>query len=132
MIFQQAEFSSGIVPEDIIKLKNMTFHAYHGVWNEEREIGQRFEVDAELKVDAQEASKFDKLKNTVDLYAVFEAVEQLILNGKFLLLETMAEKVAQTILEKFSVSEVLVRVRKPHAPIRGIQDGIEVEIVRSR
>jgi len=25
----------------------------------------------------------------------------------------------------------LVRVRKPHAPIRGIQDGIEVEIVRS-
>ena len=117
--------------KDVIKLKNMTFHAYHGVWDEEREIGQRFEVDAELKVDAQEAAKFDKLKNTVDLYAVFEVVEQIILNDKFLLLETMAEKVAQTILEKFSVSEVLVRVRKPHAPIRGIQDGIEVEIVRS-
>ena len=109
----------------------MTFHAYHGVWDEEREIGQRFEVDVELKVDAQEAAKFDKLKNTVDLYAVFEVVEKIILKGKFLLLETMAEKVAQAILKKFLVSEVLVRVRKPHAPIRGIQDGIEVEIVRS-
>lgn len=118
--------------EDILKLKNMTFHAYHGVWDEEREIGQRFEVDAELKLDTHEATKSDKLKDTVDLYAVFEAVERIILDGKFLLLETMAEKVAQAILEKFNVHEVLIRVRKPHAPIRGIQDGIEVEIVRSR
>ena len=120
------------MPEDIIKLKNMTFHAYHGVWDEEREIGQRFEVDVELKVDVREAAKFDKLKNTVDLYAVFEAVEGAIVKGKFLLLETMAEKVAQTVLEKFITSEVLVRCRKPHAPIRGIQDGMKVEIVLVR
>lgn len=108
----------------------MTFHAYHGVWDEEREIGQRFEVDVELKIDAQAATKSDRLKDTVDLYAVFEAVKNVVLNGKFLLLETMAEKVAQTILQKFKVEEALVRVRKPHAPIGGIQDGIEVEIVR--
>lgn len=108
----------------------MTFHAYHGVWDEEREIGQRFEVDIELKIDASAAAQSDRLKDTVDLYAVYEAVENEVLNGKYLLLETMAEKIAQTILKKFQVKEVLVRVRKPHAPIRGIQDGIEVEIVR--
>ncbi|MFQ5822434.1 MAG: dihydroneopterin aldolase [bacterium] len=120
-----------MVPSDILKLKNMTFHAYHGVWDEEREIGQRFEVDVELKVDARAAAQSDRLKDTVDLYAVFEVVESEVLNAKYLLLETMAEKVAQTILQKFNVEEVLIRVRKPHAPIRGIQDGIEVEIVRS-
>ncbi|MFQ5676402.1 MAG: dihydroneopterin aldolase [bacterium] len=117
---------------DIVKLKNMTFHAYHGVWDEEREIGQRFEVDAEFKLDVSKATRSDKLKDTVDLYAVFKAVEQIVLNGKFRLLETMAEKIAMAILEKFDVAEVLIRVRKPHAPIRGIQDGIEVELVRSR
>ncbi|MFQ5751916.1 MAG: dihydroneopterin aldolase [bacterium] len=115
---------------DILKLKNMTFHAHHGVWDEEREIGQRFEVDVELKIDTSLASKSDRLKDTVDLTAVFSTVENVVLNGRFLLLETMAEKVAQRILHKFKVKEVLVRVRKPHAPIRGIQDGIEVEIVR--
>jgi dihydroneopterin aldolase len=117
---------------DILKLKNMTFHAYHGVWDEEREIGQRFEVDVELKIDARAAAQTDRLRDTVDLYAVFEAVEKVISNGKCRLLETMAEKVANQILEKFNVEEVLVRVRKPHAPIRGIQDGIEVEINRTR
>ncbi len=109
----------------------MTFHAFHGVWDEEREIGQKFEVDVELKIDAYYASKSDRLKDTTDITAVHEAVKHTVLDGKYLLLETMAENIAQHILHKFKVMEVLVRVRKPHAPIRGIQDGIEVEIIRT-
>lgn len=116
----------------MLKLKNMTFHAYHGVWDEERQIGQRFEVDVELKMDVRKAAKTDRLKDTIDLYKVFAEVESVIEGEKYLLVETMAERVAQRILEKFTPSEIRVRVRKPHAPIKGIQDGIEVEIVRSR
>jgi len=117
---------------DIIRLKNMTFHAFHGVWDEEREIGQRFEVDVELQVDVRAAAETDKLKDTVDLYKVFEAVEKVVVHGKFRLVETMAERIARQLLRGFEVNEVRVRVRKPHAPIRGIQEGIEVEIVRNR
>ncbi len=116
--------------KDILRLKNMTFHAYHGVWDEEREIGQRFEVDMELMVDVGAVAKTDKLRDTVDLYTVFQTVEAVISEQKFNLVETMAERIADRVLQDFSVSELLVRVRKPHAPIRGIQDGIEVEIVR--
>ncbi|MFQ5708176.1 MAG: dihydroneopterin aldolase [bacterium] len=118
------------MPADILKLKNMTFHAFHGVWDEEQEIGQRFEVDVELRIDARAAARHDKLQDTVDLCAIFDAVEKVVTTGKFRLVETMAEKVAETILDNFEVAEILVRVRKPHAPIRGIQDGIEVEITR--
>ncbi len=116
----------------MLKLKNMTFHAYHGVWDEEREIGQRFEVDVELKIDVGKAAKTDRLKDTIDLYKVFTEVQSVIEGEKHLLVETMAERVAQRILERFTPLEILVRVRKPHAPIKGIQDGIEVEIVRSK
>jgi len=114
-----------------IRINNMTFHAYHGVWDEEREIGQRFEVDLDLKIDTSKAAETDKLTDTVDLYAAFETVEKVLSSGKFRLIETMAEKIAQAIFKKFAVKEAIVRVRKPHAPIRGIQDGIEIEIVRS-
>lgn len=110
----------------------MTFHAFHGVWEEEQEIGQRFEVDLELDVDAARVAESDKLKHTIDLSAVFEKVEKVVVRGKFRLIETMAERIAQEIFENFPVTDVLVRVRKPHAPIRGIQDGIEVEIRRAR
>lgn len=115
---------------DIIRLKNMTFHAYHGVWDEEKEIGQRFEVDIELRVDNSSAALTDKLKDTIDLYQVFDTVEDVVMSNKFNLVETMAENIATNILGKYKSSEVLVRIRKPHAPIRGLQDGIEVEIVR--
>lgn len=117
--------------KDILRLRNMTFHAYHGVWDEEREIGQRFEVDLEITVDVKKSASTDKLKDTIDLYAVFEAVEDVIENRKFNLVETMAETVAARVLADFNITELLVRVRKPHAPIRGIQDGIEVEITRT-
>ncbi len=116
--------------DDILRLKNMTFHAYHGVWDEERQIGQRFEVDMELKIDVQSAAAHDKLKDTVDLYAVFDSVKDVVENHKFNLVETMAERISERVLGEFGASEVRVTVRKPHAPIRGIQDGIEVEIVR--
>jgi len=115
---------------DIIRLKNLTFHAYHGVWDEEKEIGQRFEVDIELKVDNARAASTDKLKDTIDLYQVFQTVENVMMGNKYNLVETMAENIATNILEKYHPGEVLVRIRKPHAPIRGLQDGIEVEIVR--
>jgi dihydroneopterin aldolase len=117
---------------DILRLKNMTFHAFHGVWDEEREIGQRFEVDVELQVDAEAAAETDKLKDTVDLAVVFEVVEGVVVHDRYKLLETMGEKIAQRILKDFGVDEVRVRVRKPHAPIRGTQDGMEVELVRSQ
>lgn len=115
---------------DIIRVKNMTFHAYHGVWDEEQQIGQRFEVDLELKLDSRRAAQSDKLKDTVDLYKAFGLVEEVIVGHKYRLIETMAERIADSILAEFEVDEVLVRVRKPHAPIRGIQDGIEIEIRR--
>lgn len=120
------------MPDDILRINNMTFHAYHGVWEEEQEIGQRFEVDLELNVDAAHVAETDRLKETVDLSAVFETVEKIVAEGKFRLIETMAEYIAREILKHFQVGDVLVRVRKPHAPIRGIQDGIEVEIRRSQ
>ena len=108
----------------------MTFHAYHGVWDEEKAIGQRFEVDVELRLDNSAAAKTDKLKDTIDLYKVFETVEDVVMGNKFNLVEAMAENIASNILKKYHPSGVLVRIRKPHAPIKGLQDGIEVEIVR--
>ena len=115
---------------DIIRVRNMTFHAYHGVWDEEQEIGQRFEVDLDLTTNTRMAAETDKLKDTIDLYAVFQVVEDVVQNKKFRLVETMAERIAEAIIKQFSLHALMVRVRKPHAPIRGIQDGIEIEIHR--
>lgn len=116
---------------DVLRLKNMLFHAYHGVWDEEREVGQRFQVDVEIYDDFSVAGKSDRLKDTIDLYRVYQVVEEVVVRRQFKLVEALAETIAQALLQEFDIREILVRVRKPNSPIKGISDGIEVEIVRT-
>lgn len=123
--------TEAIMAEDILRLRNMTFHAYHGVWDEEREVGQRFEVDLEIYTDSRAAGRSDRLKDTIDLYKVYEVVEEVVTSGRYQLVEAIAEQVASAVCDRFPVPKLRVRVRKPHSPIPGISEGIEVEIVRA-
>lgn len=119
------------MPDDVIRLKNMLFHAYHGVWDEEREVGQRFQVDVEIFGDTSKAGQSDLLRDTVDLYELYNVVDGVVIGRSFKLVEALAEEISQALLQQFRISRVRVRVRKPNSPIKGISDGIEVEIERS-
>ena len=115
---------------DVIRINNIVFFAYHGVEEAEKRQGQRFEVDVELVLDLQKAGRSDKLGDTIDYRQVYELVEEIVVEGDYNLIEAIAEDIAAAILKKFSVEEVVVRVRKPQVPLRGLSDGVEVEIVR--
>ena len=119
------------MPPDVLRLKNMVFHAYHGVWDAEREVGQRFQIDVEILSDLSLCGRTDLLKDTVDIYKVYDVVERIVTGRKFKLVEALAESIAQVLLEEFGLTSLVVRVRKPNSPIRGISDGIEVEIYRT-
>lgn len=120
------------MPADIIRLNRMIFHAYHGYWDEERQVGQRFEVDVELQVNVQQAASSDNIRDTVDLYKVYQTVEHVVTKNTFKLVETLTQVIADTLLREFNLAQVRVRVRKPNSPVPGISDGIEVEIHRER
>lgn len=115
---------------NIIRLRNMVFHGYHGVYPAEREIGQRFEVDVEVRLKDFPQGQSDLLSDTVDMYELHDAVRDIIMNKRYKLIEALAEHVANCLLEQFKIDELLIRIRKPYSPIKGISDGIEVEIVR--
>ena len=117
---------------DTIKLTNIVLYAHHGYYEAERELGQRFELDIEVECDLQEPAKSDDLQLTIDYRKVYALAKDTFENHKFKLLETVAEKIASQILESFNVLTVLIRVRKPHVPLKGFLDHIEIEIKRTR
>ena len=117
---------------DVIRLKNMTFYAHHGYYEAERELGQKFEVDIELKRDLHPAAKEDDLHKTVDYRAIYNIAKDTFENYKFKLIESVAERIADKILLLPEIQNVLVRVRKPHVPLNGLLDHVEVEIFRER
>lgn len=115
---------------DRIRLVNMAFYGYHGVSAAEKETGRRFEVDCELAVDLAEAGKTDRLHSTIDYAAVFDLIADIVQNKSFSLLEGLAEELAASVLDVFSIIEVTIRVRKLIPPISGYVDHIEVEVTR--
>ncbi|MGB4503398.1 MAG: dihydroneopterin aldolase [Syntrophaceticus sp.] len=116
---------------DRIILKGMQFYGYHGVMPAEQELGQPFIVDLEMCCDLREAGEKDDLNKTVDYSSVFELVKGIVTGEPYLLIEALAERIAGSVLAEFPITEVLVRVRKPHAPLKGIFADVSVEIRRT-
>ena len=117
---------------DVIRLQNMIFYGYHGVSAAEKETGRRYEVDCELFLDLTVPGKSDKLSDTVNYAAVYQAVEDIMNNKRYSFIEAIAEDIAQQILTDARIEQVVVRVRKMIPPIPGNLDHIEVELERTR
>ena len=120
-------------PEDVIRIHNAVFYAYHGVLSDEQSLGGKFEVDVDLYVDLRRGARTDDLKQTVNYERVYDFIKQLVLGKKYLLIEALAETIADGLLAGFErLDKVVVRVRKPSAPVKGVIDYVEVEIARAR
>lgn len=115
---------------DKITIKGMEFFGKHGVLPEEKSLGQQFIVDVEIYKSLQEAGSTDTLDKTVNYADVFQLVKDMVRGPALNLIETLAEKIADMILKRYEVNQVLVRVKKPQAPIPGTFAYVSVEIVR--
>jgi len=116
---------------DKIVLRDMVFYAYHGVFDAEHELGQRFEVDVELHLDLRSIGKSDDIDLTINYVDVYTIVKDQVEEQDFKLVEGLAEAIAAELLSSYELEGVVVRVRKPHAPIGGVTGGVEVEIYRT-
>ena len=61
---------------DTIFLKGLALHAYHGVMQHEAKVGQTFYVDLQLDLELGNASRTDKLKDTVSYDFVIKTVAE--------------------------------------------------------
>ena len=119
---------------DRILLESMVFHGRHGTLPAERELGQPFVVDVELRLDLRPAGLSDDLARTVDYGQVHRLVREIVEGPPVSLTETVAERIATAILEDHSpVEAVRVKVAKPHVRLDDtVLAGSAVEILRHR
>ena len=117
---------------DVIRLKNMVFYGYHGVSESEKSLGGKFEVDLDLYKDLQIAGQSDDLNETLNYEKIYKTVQNCTKKNKYYLIEKLADRIARSVLRKYKTDKVIVRVRKPHAPVKGVLDTVEVEIVRTK
>ena len=117
----------------MIRIRNAVFYAYHGVKADEQSLGGKFEIDVDLQLDMAAAAETDSLKRTVDYEKVYEHVQRIVTSKKYYLLEALAGQVARALMREFhEIDELVVRIRKPHPPVKGVVDYIEVEVRETR
>ena len=116
---------------DKIIIENLELIAEHGVFKEEKFLGQKFIISVEMITDTREAGKTGNLNASTHYGFVADDIEKIFTGESFDLIETCAEKIAEMILTKYPlISEIKVTVKKPWAPIRKHFDFVAVEITR--
>lgn len=114
---------------DVIRLKGLRFEVFIGHTEVEGRRSQPVELDLELHGDFAAAGRSDRLEDTVDYAAVFDAVKASLEGQRVHLLEAAAERAAQAAL-RAGAREVVVRARKFNPPVKGVLPVSEVEVRR--
>ena len=107
------------MPADRIILEGMHFYGYHGGNPEERQLGQPFLVDLEAEMDLKPAGSTDDLADTISYAHLYRVVQGVMEGEPRNLLESVAERIAADILDRYPVKAVRVRVKKTRPPIKG-------------
>jgi dihydroneopterin aldolase len=102
-----------------------------GVYDWEQEIKQKLVLDIEMAHDNRPAGKSDDVTDALDYAQVSQAVLEHIESGRFLLVERVAEEIAELLMERFAVPQVKIRLTKPGAVPQARGVGVEIERSRS-
>lgn len=116
----------------IIAIEAIEIFAYHGVYQIEREAGNRFFVDLYLETNLQKAAISDNLDDTIDYFSVYKIVLEKMKDPANLL-ETLVFRIGPAILGQFpQLQSAKVRVRKqsPHAMSHARETFVEENFVR--
>lgn len=113
-------------------LDGLTVSALCGALPEERVRRQPFVIDIAIEADLSIAGASDDLDDTINYGAVTEAVQEMIDDEQFTLLERMAQRVVEVVFEQPRATAVTVTVRKVRPPVPELLDTSGVRIHRSR
>lgn len=114
-----------------IRLEELDFFAHHGVYEEERKVGNKYTVDVEVIIDQTTFTDtdLDQTVNYEDIYLIVSTV----MSVSTQMLETLASTICQELLKRFDIIEqVTTKVSKHNPPIKGVCKKASVSINKRR
>lgn len=112
---------------DKIYIRGLKVETIIGIYDWERTLLRPLVFDVDLGFDTREAASSDRMRDSIDYAAVGQTIRDIAVELKPQLLETLAEKIARTLFDRFPVLSVRLAIDKPGAipDVKGI--GVEIE-----
>lgn len=111
-----------------IALHGLRFHAFHGVLEQERIVGNDYEVTIRMDYDFSRAAATDDVADALNYAEVYEVVKR-VMAEPCRLIERVAWRMAEALLNEFPLADnAEVRLVKRNPPMGADCDGAEVLI----
>ena len=115
-----------------IALEGMEFFAYHGYYDEEQKIGNKYSVDVEVETDLTQAGRKDALGETVNYEDLYKLIAR-VMGKPARLLEAISFQIIQDVFSRFEAAHVVsVSISKFNPPIGGVCQRARVSMRKSR
>ena len=114
-----------------IVIEEMEFYAFHGHYQEEQIVGNRFLVDLELKTDLTAPAQSDQLDDAVNYQQAYKIIKHEMRITKSNLLENIAKRILDALFREMKgIDKATVKIRKMHPPMGGPIQSVGVSMSR--
>ncbi|MHA6249730.1 dihydroneopterin aldolase [Pontibacter sp. CAU 1760] len=115
-----------------IALEGMEFFAFHGFYDEEQKIGNKYGIDLVIDADLRSAAESDNLHQTVNYEVLYKLVlAEMVIPAR--LLEHLGHRIIDKVYDRFPfVKSVKVNVYKFNPPLGGICKWAKVSLEEAR
>ena len=112
---------------DIIYLNDLRIDTVIGIYDWERQTKQTVILDIQMAADIRKAASSDAIEDTLNYKAVAKRLFSFVGESEFQLVETLAERVCDILLNEFDIPWCRLQLNKQGA-LRGVRDvGIIIE-----
>jgi dihydroneopterin aldolase len=112
---------------DIVYISDLRIETIIGIYDWEREIRQIVSIDLEMASDNRKAAVTESIEDALNYKAVAKRLIQFAERSEFQLVETLAERMAEIILEEFDVNWLRLKLGKPGAVTGSREVGVIIE-----
>ena len=115
----------------IIRIEEMEFYAFHGHFEEEQIVGNRFLVDLEMETNMDKAAESDLLEDAVNYQVAYRLVKEEMRRIKSNLLENIGKRILDALYRDLeNINSATVRIRKMNPPMGGPIKNVSITMTR--
>jgi dihydroneopterin aldolase len=112
---------------DIVYINDLRIETVIGIYDWEREIRQIVSIDLEMAADNRKAAATESIDDALNYKAVAKRLILFVEQSEFQLVETLAERIAEIVLDEFDVDWLRLKLGKPGAVTGSAEVGVIIE-----
>lgn len=112
---------------DIVYISDLRIETIIGIYDWERKIRQIISIDLEMAADNRKAAATESIEDALNYKAVAKRLIQFVEGSEFQLVETLAERIAEIVLDEFDVDWLRLKLGKPGAVTGSREVGVIIE-----